>query len=98
MKTSKKILTPKTNLDKLDYILKAKSVDSTYRACVKHLKKVLAPKIKGTVCQEILELHTQGYSNKEITDMGYNKVTVSRQVKEYRAKTTFAIDFVADKE
>lgn len=41
-------------------------------------------KRSGTIIQQILALHKEGKTNKEIIDAGFNKSTVSRQVSEYK--------------
>lgn len=40
----------------------------------------------GSVIAQILDLHRQGLSNKEIVEQGYNKSTVNRQVNEYKKR------------
>lgn len=92
-----------TNLDRLDMVImmakNGKFRNAEYTKALTHLKKVLAPVIKGEIIKEILALHKAGRSNKEIVEAGYNKTTVSRQVKEYKTKTTYAIDIaIADEE
>lgn len=52
---------------------------------VKDGQPVLEPK-KGSIIEQILDLHKQGKTNKEIIAMGYNKSTVGRQVSEYKKR------------
>lgn len=40
----------------------------------------------GSIIQQILALHKQGLSNKEIIAKGFNKSTVARQVSEYKKR------------
>jgi uncharacterized tellurite resistance protein B-like protein len=86
-----------TNLDRLDTLVRLAKANKTntveYKKVFSHLQRVLAPVQKGEIIKQILELHKAGFSNKEIADKGYNKVTVSRQVKEFKTKTTYAISY-----
>lgn len=99
---AKKITTPAkklkiNNVDRLENVIRlakeGKFKTKEFRTQFEHLKRVLSPTFKGTLIKEILDLHIGGYSNKEIVDMGYNKSTVNKQVKEYKTKTTFAISY-----
>lgn len=84
--------TTKSQLD----ILKADKIkaDKAYSDYLKLYKK--ENDIKGrTVIQEIVALHKKGKSNKEIIELGYNKGTVSTQIRLYTkgkrmSKTTVA--------
>lgn len=41
---------------------------------------------RGSIIEQILELHKQGKTNKEIVAAGFNKSTVNRQVSEYKKR------------
>lgn len=101
-KTKKTAPVKITNLDRLDTLVKLAKAGKTntveYKKVFAHLQRVLAPVQKGEIIKQILDLHKQGKSNKEIADMGYNKVTVARQVKEFKTKTTFAITYATTEE
>lgn len=47
-----------------------------------------AKKVPGgkSIIEQILDLHREGKSNKEIVELGFNKSTVNRQVAEYKKR------------
>lgn len=42
------------------------------------------PEERSTLIKDIIDLHKQGKTNKEIVEMGYNKNTVGRQICLYK--------------
>lgn len=89
-----------TNLERLDFILTATNTkDPLYTQYVEHLRRVLMPVVKGDTIKPIIALHRKGLSNQEIVQAGFNKSTVSRQVREYKTRRTLAIDIaIADED
>lgn len=92
MKSTNKPKDPKpaklNTLQKFEYVLdaakKGKTNNKTYLDYLAVVRAALRPREKAGIIETILNLYVkEGYTKKEIINMGYNRSTVSRQIKEY---------------
>ena len=77
---------------------KGKAANASIKAIAANAKNTAAPaaseapKVQrtpgagGSIIQQIIALHVEGKSNKEIIALGFNKSTVGRQVSEYKKR------------